>query len=178
MNIQETIQWLMDKGGPIVRYRTLHELVTNPTKEQLIQSLNTLLASPTVKLWLRRMSNIRAVHDSGDDRFENVVGKLLEFGVDADVEEFHTKLRPFLSYIERRLNGDTGMMSILNCVIVAAGLARSGFEDHLLDAFSNTRLDEVHAATRKNNFEIYADPDDYPDLPKSYRGGIKSLKKN
>jgi hypothetical protein len=168
-------QWLLDNAGPIIRYRAARELLDqSPADVERLR--HDMLTSPMVRLWLARLKDCSKIHDSGNDRFENIVGKLLEFGIDAGYEEFAALLRPFASRLERGPSHKRGMYFTLCAVIVAWGLARAGIQDPVLDAFMQQRLDTLNKTACKGSYDIYVKGISFPDMPKAYRDRYPVLK--
>ncbi len=162
-------EWLLENGGPVIRFRTAGELLPDALMLDRTKLRTELLTSSQVRLWLHRLKDVRKIHDSGNDRFENVVGKLLEFGLTADCSEFQELLRPFLSHLDRGPVHKQGMMFMLGAVIVSWGLARAGVKDPLLDAFMRQRLNDLHETARKGSYDIYVKGVAFTDMPADYR---------
>jgi hypothetical protein len=165
---EHLIRWLLDSAGPVVRYRAARELMDGGSAD-IAGLQKELLACPLVRLWMDRLKEVRKIHDSGNDRFENVVGKLLEFGLGAECEEFATLLRPFISRLNRGPEHKQGMMFMLGATIVAWGLARAGIKDPSLDAFMQQRLGDLSEMARKGSYDIYVKGIAFPDMPADYR---------
>lgn len=160
--------WLLENGGPAVRYRTAMELLDNPNALDLDRLANDLLEDSVVKSWLERLKHTTKIHDSGNDRFENVVGKLLELGIRAGMGPFDTGMFPFRQRLER---AESEGMDMLRKVILASGLARAGYEeDEPLGVLLHGRLKDLYRSTRKGTYNIYLDADSYPELPQNYQG--------
>jgi len=169
-------EWLLENGGPVIRYRTARELTADDAGLDRAKLLQEVLVSPMVRLWLDRLKGVGKIHDSGNDRFENVVGKLLEFGITAECEQFRQFLQPFVSYLDRGPANKHGMMFVLCATIVASALARAGIKDQLLDSFMRQRLDDLCETTRLGSYDIYVKGVAFPDMPKAYRGRYEVVK--
>jgi hypothetical protein len=163
--------WLLQEGGPVVRWLTLTHLVDQPGKAQIHRAQCDLLAAPHVRLWLGRLETIKRFHNSGNDCFENVAGKLGEFGLHAGMRPLDARMGRFLEWIahpDRRT--ERGMMATLNRVIVCAGLLRLGYtQSEAVREFALTRLDQLHRVAAWGRYDIFLDADP-PDLPKAFRG--------
>jgi hypothetical protein len=168
-------QWLFDNGGPVVRYRTARELLAEPPAD-MERLRSELLASPMVRLWLERLKGCTKLHDSGNDRFENIVGKLLEFGLTAELEEVRQLLLPFLCHLDRGPSHKHGMGYMIGAMIVASGLARAGIDDAQLSAFMHERLDRLCENAIKERYDIYVKGISFPDMPAAYRDRYPVLK--
>mgnify|MGYP001816026069 CR=1 FL=1 len=75
---RETLEWLLETGGPVVRWLTLTSLAPNPDPRAVDAAQQDLLAAPHVRLWLDRIEGVTRFHNSGNNCFENVAGKLAE----------------------------------------------------------------------------------------------------
>lgn len=76
------VAWLMEHAGPVVRYRVAADLL-DIRDEELAPYEAALFESPDVQLWLGRLDGVRRLHNSGNDCFENVIGKATELGLRA-----------------------------------------------------------------------------------------------
>jgi len=74
---RELAEWLLENGGPVVRYRTATELLSDASMVDIEALDRDLLNCPLVRLWLGRLKNVKAVHDRGNDRF---VSRILGIG--------------------------------------------------------------------------------------------------
>jgi hypothetical protein len=161
-------KWVFDNAGAVIRYRTARELLREPPAD-IAGLRRELVESPMVRLWMGRLADCRKVHDSGNDRFENIVGKLLEFGLDGECGEFAELLRPFAERLERGLENRHGMFYVLSGVIVAWGLARAGIEDQRLNKFVHERLDVLDETAIEGSYDICYKGIAFKDMPKEYR---------
>jgi hypothetical protein len=76
------LAWLLEHGGPVVRYRTAAELLDDPGRVDLDRMRHDLLESPLIKRWLQRLVPGR-VHSSRNTAFENAIHKLANLGLKA-----------------------------------------------------------------------------------------------
>ena len=167
---RETIEWLLETGGPVVRWLTLTSLAPEPDPKAVKSARDTLLAAPHVRLWLDRISGVTQLHNSGNNSFENVAGKLAEFGLRTGMGDLDTRLQPYRAWIASPDRAtDLGMMAELNRVLCIAHLLRLGYDDAALREHALTRLETMHRVAASGRFDIFL-PEDPPDLPKAYRG--------
>lgn len=162
------VDWLMEKGGPVIRYRTAAELVNDGSKVDVARLDRELLASPLVRKWLDNLCPGR-IHNSKDTDFENAMGKLLEFGLRSGMAPFDRKTLHFRRALSDFVNAPRGMMRVLNASIVAAGLARAGYDDEPLCTFLHNRLDKVYEATRRAGYHIYVDLETCSGIPRLWK---------
>src|SRR5512136_1744869 len=116
MQTEEIYMWLMENGGPVIRYRTATELMT-PDKTLDIKRLqDDLLKSSLVRTWLknfkpplllnqrltRQAEFTRAsteIHSSKNTAMENVLGKLTDFGLKKGMPELDSRVDPYLHWL-------------------------------------------------------------------------------
>lgn len=165
------LERLLQEGGAVVRWLTLTQILDHPGKAQVRRAQCDLLDSPHVRLWLERLDGVKAFHNSGNDCFENVAGKLGEFGLRAGIEPLDARIARFLDWISRdERKRKRGMMATLNRVIACAGLLRLGYtQPKAIRDFALMRLDQIHDVAASSRYDIYL-PDDPPDVPKACRG--------
>ncbi|MFC1601119.1 hypothetical protein ACFL34_02075 [Candidatus Sumerlaeota bacterium] len=170
MTNAQLIDWLIEHGGPVVRYRAAAELASGVSPAELRRLEKGMLRIPLVRKWLGNLKPGR-FHNGKDTDFENVMGKLLEFGLRAGMAPLDKQTAPFRGKAFAAIvDGPRGMMRMLNGLIAAGGLARAGYaSDEPLRRFLLERLDAVCRTTRKAGYDIYLDPDTFGDMPKAWR---------
>lgn len=87
MNKNESIEWLMQNGGPIIRFRTANELIRDIPLEQRKVLLKELLECEEVKKWLSNLESSVHIHSSKDSAAENCIAKLVAYGLTARVPD-------------------------------------------------------------------------------------------
>ena len=55
MDVSELSGWLIEKAGPVIRYRILREIVREQDIGIVSDSLEGLFSSPMVQNWLERL---------------------------------------------------------------------------------------------------------------------------
>lgn len=134
-----------------------------------------LLAAPHVRLWLDRIAGVTQFHNSGNDCFENVAGKLVEFGLRQGMGDLDERLAPFRDWMASPDRAkDRGMMAELDRVLCLAHLLRLGYEDDALREHALARLDTIHRVTKSGRFDVFL-TEDPADLPKAYRGRYRVI---
>jgi hypothetical protein len=98
------------------------------------------------------------------------MGKLLEFGLHAGVRALDQRMGRFRRWLTEAVDRPLGIVGGLSACIVAAGLARAGYGDKGLREFLGRRLDALCTLTRRHGYDLYADPAEYTDIPKAFRG--------
>ncbi|MDF1513303.1 MAG: hypothetical protein P1S60_05795 [Anaerolineae bacterium] len=166
MNDQQLKLWLLDYGGPAIRYRTALELLPGSSTQDLQKRKHDLLNSPMTRQWLSRLGQpggLFSFHGSKPEAFENVAFKLGDLGLQAGTPVLDEKTAAFRQDFAQR-EAYTGKF------IVAGALARLGYGDEpALQTFLLTRLETLYAMTRTGNYDIYIDQDSFGDFPKAFR---------
>jgi hypothetical protein len=97
------VQWLLENGGPAIRYRTATELMDAPDRLDLEQLTTDMLQSAMARRWLDRIGlpdGLGALHGSKPEAFENVCAKLCELGLRAGMlDEFDRKMEPLRRHL-------------------------------------------------------------------------------
>jgi hypothetical protein len=163
MDGQQLKNWLLENGGPAIRYRTAAELLddvdTTIYKKDLI-------ASPMTQLWLSRMGQpggLTSFHGSHPEAFENACTKLSEMGIVAGTPVFDRKTAPVRrDFAERE--------SYTGKFIVAGALTRAGYgSEPAVQAFLCKRLEDLYGFANAFNYDVYIDQDTYGDFPAAFR---------
>jgi hypothetical protein len=160
------VRELMTYGGPVVRYRTARDLL-RLRGDEVERHERCMLDSPLVTTWLDRLEHVTRLHNSGNDCFENVAGKLMEFGVRAGTKSLDRSIAGFRGL----LNPDSGVENgDLGRSIVAWAMANAGYtDDPTLRDYLSRRLDTLHDFAREHSYDIYMPPGSYSDIPAAFR---------
>jgi len=158
-------EWLLEVASPVIRYRTLVELMRTTDKTLLQDTLTEMLALPQTQKRLASLANLdfNRTHGANGTYLENVLPMLGDFGLHYGIEPFDraskkmSELMPIIS--------DKGYDKL----VAYPFLLRAGFHfDGLLD-YAIDRIDTIYDFTRHGNYDIYDDAADYPRVPKSFR---------
>ncbi len=164
-----TLDWLLEHGGPVIRYRTATELAGSTANLDTLEG--ELLQSPVLHMWLQRFmrdTSFNAVHGAKHTTYESVMGKLTQLGCRYGMTAFDDKTRYFREWLPR----ETGMFSdvFYTRTIVAAFLLRAGYtEDPAVREIARQRLHVLADFCAQGNHDFYVDPASYPAIPKAYR---------
>jgi hypothetical protein len=128
--------WLLDNAGPVIRFRTMVEILRETDIGLVSNALDDLFDSQIVKKWmenLRPRMGFHYFHSSMPDAFENAIGKLVQLGLHAGLQPFDTKTLPFRAWlsneIERGRSEDEGPWTGFSRPLVASYLAYAGYGD-------------------------------------------------
>ncbi len=172
MENADIARWLMENAGPVIRYRLSkgHDQDGNGS----IVELTELLASPLVSSWLERIPSEcdrHTLHGAIPQSFENVMGKLFEFGLRRGVPVLDDRVAPFQRWMEEQIDlPHQGYLPVLHRTICAAFLTMLGYEEGAIDAWVRHRLDTVYDFARRPDLEhAYIPQDTFPGYPKAFR---------
>ena len=167
---RETLEWLLETGGPAVRWLTLTSVYPDPAPRAVDAAQQALLNAPHVRLWLDRIDGVTQFHNSGNNCLENVAGKLAEFGLRRGMGDLDVRLAPFRAWIAHPDRAtDRGMMAELNRVLCLVHLLRLGYNDDAIREHALARLETIHRVAASGRCDVLL-PEDPADLPKAYRG--------
>ncbi len=182
--------WLLEHGGPAIRYRTARELVDAPTGPDLTQLIADLLASPMTQLWLDRVGQLdeglSGFHHSRPQAFENAASKLCDLGLQAGMAPLDAKMRSYRRWLEGQAEAINDIAEVsytgvdtreatqtaldqgirwFEAILVAARLAWLGYPDGAIGVCLARRLETLYALAQTGNHAIYIDQDTFGDYP-------------
>lgn len=99
------VAWLLENGGPAIRYRAAMELLVSPVDVDLERLESDLLVSPMTQLWLERVGQpggLFAFHSSKPDAFENAASKLCDLGLSAGTPVFDERMSPYRRWLDEQ----------------------------------------------------------------------------
>ena len=162
-------QWLLENGGPVIRYRTATELMDDGAGIGLERLVAELERSPLVQRWLARLvpprpGDLFSLHGSNPDAFENMCAKLTELGIRAGMlPPCDDKMLPFRRYLE-----EGGVL--VGKPLVASCLNWAGHGgDEAVQACLAERLDRMYELAQSGVHDIYVDHDTFGDCPAAFR---------
>lgn len=154
-------EWLMDNAGPIVRYRTAKELLDGTVDLEPLR--RAMLDSAEVRKWLGRLAG-GTIHGSTDHHIENVLAKLCEYGLTAEVPEFDQNARP---YCEVHAGGRYQSSAFA----LVPMLIRAGYAEHAsVEAWILARLKRLHETAKKGSYDFYLSKHEMKEVPKAWQG--------
>jgi hypothetical protein len=194
VNSTDLIEWLLQNGGPVVRFRTATELVDDFPPNELASLRQQLLEFPVVQAWLSRL-NLEGftgdlaipgpdslhqlgwmVHGSKNTHLENVLGKLAEFGLRKGMPGLDECMLPLMRIFipwpgwREDAQFQNAWESLVKSVF-AWGLLRTSYDpDANMQAYLREYVPVVHKIARDKIFEIYADDSELAGLPKAWSG--------
>ena len=172
---EHLIAWVMERGGPVIRWRTATELAPDPKAYDLNALQADLLTSSVVRTWLDRLQP-GDIHSSKDTAFENAAAKLLDFGLRAGMPQLDERMWPFLDSMES--SRPFGPSHDLDRSILAWGILRAGdtparaagYENEPTREFCLRRLaDLARTCHERAPGDIYVDRASFPGIPAAFR---------
>jgi hypothetical protein len=194
MDTDPLLNWLLQRGGAVLRWRTASELYRDYPVIELRQLQFELNASPLVQSWLKLLTlgelsgkleslDEKAlgklgwmIHGGKDAQLENVLGKLAEFGMQAGypaLDERMQQLYPLFRWKPAWKSDVTFQVTweTLTKSVFAWGLLRLGYPpDGAMADFLHQHLVNCHKIARDQVYDIYADEAELVGLPKAWVG--------
>jgi len=163
---QDTIAWLLQEGGPAIRYRTATELVDDATGIDVAQLATDLVASPMVQQWVRQIREPRdmwSYHGSNANALENACAKLCELGLRAGMSrDFDRRIEPYRNLLSEA-------PGLVWNPITGGCLTWARYHDEALLDWLRARLEVLNRTAAAGNYDIYIDQDTYGDFPDAFR---------
>ena len=200
MRTQELYDWLLEHGGPVIRYRTATELVPPAKSPGAPRLAEELMQSPLVRMWLDRLvpasfltempeQKIWAlieVHSAAPAALENVIPKLTGFGLRRGMPEFDQRILPYRRWVEKNSEHRPSHIHELSILgLTTVFLAHAGYVNEPgVAANLRNRLDIVYDFVRRGDYDIYVmERGNVPKVSRGHplirpdltRGGVVSL---
>ncbi len=174
MNNKELVKWLLADGGPVIRYRTATELMATPDDVDIHKLKKELLNSTSIRSWFEKAVPSLAfndIHGSKATSFENVMGKITDLGIKKGTPELDRYTLPYREWLSENAECPPGhIFSIFIRTLIAAFLARAGYTgEPAVGTVLRNRLDTIYDFIRQSNYDIYVNPVDYPQIPRSFQ---------
>lgn len=162
----------MNNAGPVIRYRTATELLGEEDSKSLEREL---LSTDLVQFWLGKLKpnfGRNDLHGAKTETYENVMGKLFEFGLQKNISVFDEKTEPFRRWLRQQIGRpNEGYFPVLYRTLVAAFLAMTEYSDEeAVKSWVLRRLETVYPFVKKGSLEeLYVPQDSFPGFPKAFR---------
>lgn len=172
MNHRDLSYWLLENGGPIIRFRTLVDIFGEQDIGVVSRALKEMVESSEVVKWLdliEQSLEFNDVHSGRQNAFENVVGKLVQLGWRAGLQPFDSKTLPFRVWLSENVDKEPeAAHEVFKRTLIASVLARAGYQT--VEAVQKqvlSRLNTVHKFAENPDFaQIYVDKSEYRGIPK------------
>jgi hypothetical protein len=169
----ESLDWLMNNAGPVIRYRTATELLHEEARAPALEK--DLLASNLVRFWLGNLNtnpNRKTLHGARTETYENVMGKLFEFGLKRGNPTLDSRTKVFRSWLKQQIRlSNEGYLPVFHRTLTAAFLVMTGYaDDEAVKEWVLRRLETVYAFAKKGSLgEAYVPQTSFPGFPKAFR---------
>jgi len=168
----DLVQWLIDNGAEVIRYRAVTELTMGYSACALEGLESDLLESGAVGYWLsclRGKTGFNDIHGSRDTCFENAMGKLNLFGIRQGMGDFDLRCKPYLTLLEDS-NDESNVIDVLSRTIAASLLAMGGYlTEANVREWIEERLDTIYGFVKNSNYSIYVDKSRFKNIPAAFR---------
>ncbi len=167
MEIEDLPEWLVRNAGPIIRYRTLVDIIEEQDVGRVGRALRDLNNSSDVKKWLSFLqpnTKFQAVHVGKPEAYENTMGNLVQLGLRAGLQPFDNKTLPFRVWLSENFDVPSGVAhAVFHRTIVASFLAYAGYDAvESVIQFLYSRLDALYKFARAPNYdEIYVNREEF-----------------
>jgi uncharacterized protein YeaO (DUF488 family) len=172
MNHKDLAYWLLDKGGPIIRFRTLVDIFEEQDVGTVSRALKEMTKSPEVVKWLDLIEHsleFNDVHSGRQNAFENVVAKLVQLGWRAGLQPFDNKTLSFRVWLSENVDNEPIVAhEVFKRSLIASVLARAGYKT--VEAVQKqvlSRLNTIHNFAENPDFSrIYVDKKEFQGIPR------------
>ena len=165
----DVLTWLMENAGPIIRYRTSVELL-GETHTPRVQSLKKrVLSDDLVEYWLNNLRpgfRMNDLHGSTPEAYENVMGKLYEYGLRKGTRILDMKTEPFSNCLTAPTDHRV-QFNVFMRTLISAFLAMTGYsENEVVHSVLLSRLETMYPFARKGDLRDFHVPSDsFPGFP-------------
>ncbi|MFX1483162.1 MAG: hypothetical protein ACFFCP_08230 [Promethearchaeota archaeon] len=173
MSLRDLAYWLLDNAGPIVRFRTVVDLVEEQDVGVVSRALRDMTEDQEVVKWFNLLKphfGLNEIHSGNKEAYENVMAKLVQFGWRAGLQPFDTKTLPFRVWLSENIdNLPIEPHAVFKKTLIASLLARAGYD--MVEAVEKqvvNRLKTIHRFSSSPDYtRIFVDKPDTERLSKS-----------
>jgi len=175
MQTEQALNWLMQNSGSVIRYRTLTELLKEENEKKIKESGKELLSSSLVQFWLGNLKpdfGRNNMHGARIDTYENVMGKLYEFGLRKGMVVLDERVKPFRQWLSQQTRlPNVGYFPVFYRTLTAAFLAMAGYaDDEAVKEWTLKRLETVYPFAKQGRLDnVYVSQNMYPSFPKAFK---------
>ena len=172
--MQNTINFLLDNAGPVIKYRTITELIETDDQNLIEAAKKELLQYSETKKrfnYLRskeKLGDFNGVHGALDCHLENSLPMLLDFGVRKGMTEFDEIMYPVIKRLQKKCFPENHVFSKFIHIIIVPFLYKAGFREKWIKNFINNRLETLYNFTVQKDYDIY-DNNEYKGMPPSFQ---------
>ncbi|MHA1771284.1 MAG: hypothetical protein ACTSYL_06640 [Candidatus Thorarchaeota archaeon] len=145
---EESIEWLLESAGPIIRFRTTVDLLQSQDVGQVAYAIDQLHSSPVVKTWLGHLEqefNAENIWSKRPNSFGNVMGKLVQIGMRAGLQPFDSLCLPARAWLTDTIESTEQVCVSKSMIMVANHLALAGYgQTRYVDKILKHRLNLLY----------------------------------
>lgn len=170
-----SIDFLINNGGPVIKYRTITELQKSSDRQLLESAKNELLELKETKQRLLHLQSKEKLHDfngahgSTIHHLENSLPMLLDFGIKKGIEPFDELVEPILERLKKPFFSKDHVFTKFIDIIIIPFLYKAGFRDKWVVDFMYNRLETLYNFTVQKSYDIYDENTLYKGIPKPFR---------
>ncbi|MBN2228108.1 MAG: hypothetical protein JW779_00845 [Candidatus Thorarchaeota archaeon] len=172
MELYDLARWLVDNGGPCIRFRTIVDILQEQDVGIVSTALKEMLESKDIKEWVEHLVpqfDINSLHSGRHDAFENVIGKIVQLGLRAGLQPFDNKTLPYRVWLAENVGTyPSTPHAIFLRTIVASFLAYAGYgSTSPVKAQLIKRLETISTFAQEPDFSrIFVDKSEFTGIPK------------
>ncbi len=128
-----------------------------------------------MRFWLENLNpnpDRKTLHGAKTESYENVMGKLYEFGLKKGEPVIDTRMRPFRRWMKEQIRlPNEGYLPVFYRTLTAAFLVLTGYsDDEAVKEWVLRRLNTVYAFAKEGSLkEAYVSQTKFPGFPKGFR---------
>ena len=142
------IDWLLRNSGPVVRFRTIVDLLQTQDVGLVATAIDSLHGATIVKIWLDRLKqqfDVNSVWSEEPTAFGNIIGKLVDLGLRAGLQPFDTLTLPARAWLTDTIEASERPRLTETMLIVTCHLALAGYSDiQYVDKILKWRLNRLY----------------------------------
>ncbi|TFG13112.1 hypothetical protein EU537_07310 [Candidatus Thorarchaeota archaeon] len=168
----DVMKWLLFNSGPIIRFRTMTDLLASNDIQEVSKAIEDVLSSQMVEQWLPQLNNgigFEDIHSSNPESIENTLYKLGQLGMKAGFQPFDSHTLAYRVWLSDRISSPAvSFHEQLMRTIMAASLANAGYGNiSPVQAVLKSRLETIaRFVSSFDSKNIYADSSEY-EIPKA-----------
>lgn len=188
---QNLINWLLDEGGPVIRYRALVELAGYDASSDCEAALHAVLQTEKTRWLLDQLDRfgplphvdigtLNALHGMKPTCLENIIPRLLERGLRAGIAVFDEKMERFRHYVDNPLVHQAlddpahptveGGRAVFVATVLASYFMWGGYAYEEIVQFVQQRVASISRLAAKKTYDIHLPEAQLTGLPKQWVG--------
>jgi hypothetical protein len=164
----DLIDWLVDYGGPVIRYRTLTELRPDHYPGEIREAAMLVEQSADVQRLLQQLHWTRThfvLRGAGELDLGNLLLRICWLGCGAGMRSLDNQMEPFIEL----MGTPAAVISYthpMDMPVLGNCLAYAGYtREPLVRAWLKRRLDALYDFCQRGTYDIYVDPPRKPARP-------------